>query len=212
MNNGATLFLVLAGVSALVDWWSVATRHHRVELVAKPLTMSLLLVMALLIDPSTASIRVWFVIGLGFSLIGDVFLMLSRDLFVAGLGSFLLAHIAYIVGLGLSGSRVTVALVALWGALIVVLVIGRRIQRSAARADGRLAGPVAVYIGVISVMFVAAAAAANLLAFVGATLFYASDAILGWDRFVSPISNGRVLTMISYHGAQALLVLALVTL
>jgi uncharacterized membrane protein YhhN len=174
--------------------------------------MALLVVMALLIDPSSASIRAWFVIALVFSLAGDIFLILNRDLFVVGLGSFLVAHIAYIVGLGLSGIRVTVALIALWGAVIAVLVIGRRIQRSAARADRRLAGPVAVYIAVISVMFVSAAGAANLFAFVGATLFYASDAILGWDRFVSPITNGRLLTMMTYHGAQALLVSALVTL
>ena len=26
-------------------------------------------------------------------------------------------------------------------------------------------------------------------------------AILGWDRFVAPINNGRLLTMVTYHGA-----------
>ena len=47
--------------------------------------------------------RAWFVAALVLSLVGDVFLMLPQDLFVFGLGSFLLGHIAYIVGMHVDG-------------------------------------------------------------------------------------------------------------
>jgi uncharacterized membrane protein YhhN len=36
----------------------------------------------------------------------------------------------------------------------------------------------------------------------GAVLFYSSDSILAWNRFVTPISHGRFKTMITYHLGQ----------
>ena len=47
------------------------------------------------------------------------------------------------------------------------------------------------------------------VAIAGALLFYASDAILAWDRFVAPKRWGRVATHVTYHTGQALLVLSL---
>lgn len=43
-----------------------------------------------------------FLLALLFSLLGDIFLMLPRERFLAGLGAFLLAHLAY--GWGFLGS------------------------------------------------------------------------------------------------------------
>lgn len=212
VNGGAVGLLVLAGVAALVDWWSVATGRHEVERIAKPLTMALLIVVAVFLEPQSAAVRSWFVVGLLLSLIGDVLLMLQREMFVPGLGAFLAAHVAFTVGLALAGIAVIAALVGLAVALIAIFVIGRRIQQSAAESEAKLAAPVASYIAAISAMLVAAAGTTNLVAIGGAALFYASDAILGWNRFVSPIRNGRVLTMMTYHSAQALLVAALLTL
>lgn len=211
MTNTAFVFLALAGSAAVVDWWAVAGKRHDPELIAKPLTLVLLIATAVSIEPATTSVQAWFVVALGLSLAGDVFLMLKRDMFIAGLGSFLLAHIAYIVGF----LQVSLGLMALVGAAIALIGIatfGRRIYRSAAADDRRLALPVAVYIGVISLMLVAAYATGNALAIVGASFFLASDAILGWNRFVKSITSGRVLTMITYHTAQILLVLALLSL
>ena len=47
---------------------------------------------------AAADRQVWFVVALVFSLVGDVALMLDSDRFVLGLGAFLVAHVAYIVG------------------------------------------------------------------------------------------------------------------
>jgi uncharacterized protein YjeT (DUF2065 family) len=41
---------------------------------------------------------------------------------------------------------------------------------------------------------------------VGAILFYSSDVVLAWNKFVNPIKNGRLANMILYHLGQAALV------
>src|SRR5690606_15697068 len=105
--DGLTItLLVAAAVVAVVDWIAVARGDRRTEYIAKPLTMVVLIGAALVLDPAHGTARTWFVAALALSLLGDVFLMLPRDRFVPGLASFLLAHIAYIVGLvvlGISG-------------------------------------------------------------------------------------------------------------
>src|SRR5690606_41962032 len=63
----------------------------------KPLTTVLILLLALLASPPVTPAYQWLIVlGLLFSLAGDVFLMLPRDRFVAGLVSFLIAHLFYI--------------------------------------------------------------------------------------------------------------------
>ena len=44
--------------------------------------------------------------------------------------------------------------------------------------------------------------AAPWLAAVGGGLFFLSDSLLAWDRFVAPLPKGRFWTMITYHLAQ----------
>ena len=91
------------------------------------------------------------------SLAGDVFLMLPQDLFVFGLGSFLLGHVAYIVGMhvdGVEGPRFLVGIVVV---AVLLAVIGTRDPaRCARRARPGLAGPVVAYMGVISAMVASA--------------------------------------------------------
>ena len=47
------------------------------------------------------------------------------------------------------------------------------------------------------------------LGMAGALLFYVSDATLGWNRFVAPSRGAQVAVMVTYHLAQAGLVLSL---
>lgn len=212
MNAAATTFVVLALITAGVHWWSVATKRRPVLLVTKPLTMVFLIGLAVSIDTAAGATRAWFIVALVLSLAGDVFLMLEPDQFVAGLASFLGAHLAYIVGLVLAEFAIVPALIALVVSVAVLAPIGRPILRGARATDQRLAIPVAAYITVISIMVVTAAATTTLLAVAGAISFFASDAVLGWNRFVRAIPSGRLITMITYHTGQALLVLSLISL
>ena len=103
MNGPAFLLLALALAAAFFDWLAVNQEHKALEYLCKPLTLALLIACALALDPADEAVRAWFVAALVLSLAGDVFLMLPRDLFVFGLGSFLLGHVAYIVGMHVDG-------------------------------------------------------------------------------------------------------------
>jgi hypothetical protein len=46
-------------------------------------------------------------------------------------------------------------------------------------------------------------------AIAGAGLFYVSDALIGWTKFVKPYAWGSVAIMVTYHLAQTGLVLSL---
>lgn len=78
------------------------------------------------------------------------------------------------------------------------VVVGRRILAAVRAGDSSaLALPVAAYLLVISVMVVSAFGTGAVLAIVGASLFYLSDAILAWDRFVTTLNHGPVVVMVT---------------
>lgn len=210
VNTLSWVLLAGAGVAAVANWWSRLAGSRRVEYVSKPATMLALVGVALALDPLHADQRAWFVAGLVLSLAGDVFLMLPADRFVAGLGSFLLAHVAYVVGVNLHpGSAVALVVAAVVVALVAVGVGIRIVRGAAAAGGGRLAGPVVAYMAVISAMVVSAVAAGPWIAGAGAVLFFASDGLIAWNRFVTPIRWAPVAIMVTYHLGQAGLVLSL---
>ena len=203
--------IVATVVIAAADWWAVGTDRRRVEYLLKPLTMVVLIVAALsLSDPVSDAARLFMVLGLLCSLAGDVFLMLDDRLFIGGLASFLVGHVMYVVAL-LQFGDISPALLMVGVALVLVAaaVIGSRVVRGAGEHDARLTGPVALYMAVISLMVVMAFGTAVPIAIVGAVLFYASDGVLGWNKFVQPIPHGRLAVMTTYHLGQIGLVLAL---
>jgi uncharacterized membrane protein YhhN len=208
--SAAAVLAVVAAVAAVGNWIAVARDDKRLEYVCKPLTLAALIGVALLVDSDDPTVRAWFVAGLVLSLAGDVFLMLPRDLFVAGLGSFLLGHVAYIVGLlhadpSAAGLAVGAAVVA-----VVAAIVGRRILTAVRSGEHpELLAPVAAYILVISVMVVCAIGTGDARAITGAALFYLSDALIAWNRFVRTLPFAPVSIMVTYHLAQAALVLFL---
>ncbi len=213
MNAAAGALVALGVVIALVDWFAVGTANRRLEYIAKPATMVPLILAAAVVDPVRPDEQWWFVAALVLSLVGDVFLMLEDQerWFVPGLASFLLGHVAYIVGM-LSGPTSGTALVV--GAVIVALAAAAGapfIVKGASRTDRRLPIPVAAYVTVISVMVVSAIGSTVALAVAGALLFYVSDFAIGWSRFVKDFRAARLVIITTYHAAQVLLVLSLVT-
>ena len=209
------MLLGLTAVAALVDWFAVGTGRRRLEYVAKPLTTAGLVGVALAVDPVHPDMRVAFVVALVLSLAGDVFLMLPGDTyFVPGLGSFLLAHLAYVVGFVIGpGTGAELAVGALI-TLVVAVPLGVRLLRAVKRTSPALAGPVAAYVTVIAVMVACATGWGNAFAVVGAWLFFASDALIGETRFVRTGQEdarwGRLAIIVTYHLGQAGLVLSLV--
>jgi uncharacterized membrane protein YhhN len=209
LTHTAWLLLATAAVFAVLDWLAVLRRLDRLEFVAKPAAMAALIGVALTLTPHLAARRWAFVAALAFSLAGDIFLMLPRDYFVRGLSSFLVAHIAYIVGLRIGASDIRPLIVSAIPVAVAAALIGGRVLRSLRESRPELIGPVAAYIGVLAVMVAAALATGEPLAAFGAVFFMASDSLIAWSRFVMPLEWAPVTIMVTYHIAQAMLVLSL---
>jgi uncharacterized membrane protein YhhN len=210
VTAAAGVLLAITLASAAIDWVAVHHGHRPVEYVFKPLTLVVLTATALALDPADPTVRAWFVAGLVLSLAGDVLLMLPGDHFVPGLGAFLLAHVAYVVGLAAAGLD---PLGVLAGLLVVGAafgLVGTRLVGALRATRSELTGPVTAYMAVISAMVVCAFGTGDGVAIAGAVLFYASDALIGWGRFVRPVDWGRLAVMVTYHLGQVLLVLSLV--
>lgn len=210
MNLSAAISFALFGALAVGDWVAVSRTHKKWEYALKPLALAALVAASLLLDPADETRRAFFVAALVLSLAGDVFLMLPRDLFVAGLGSFLLAHVAYIGGFIQGGVSVVAAVLSFAVVGIAMGPLGIRIVQGARRADARLAIPVSAYVLVIASMGAVAVADGSPVAASGALLFLVSDALIGWTRFVHPLGWAPVGIMATYHMAQFLLVVSLV--
>ena len=209
MTATVVLILTLTAVIAVVDWLAVAGSRRGLEYAAKPLTMVGLITAVLAYDTDQHAVRGLVVVALALSLLGDVLLMLPADLFVPGLAAFLLAHVAYVVAMFVLGALSGGLLIGLVGVAIAGAVLGLPIVRGAVRQDAALQVPVVAYLLVISLMVATAAGTGVAVVLAGALLFYASDALLGWSRFVVDFGRSRVAVMVTYHLGQALLALGL---
>jgi len=177
----------------------------------KPLATLLILGVALSGTPLVPSYRWAIALGLAFSTVGDVFLMLPSDRFVAGLASFLVGHLCYIAAFSMdaplgSGLGLWIPYLAAGGTVFALLWPG---------LSPALRGPVAAYVVAIAVMAGQAAgrlgllgARPALLAAIGAGLFVVSDAVLALDRFRWPFRAARTVTLTTYYLAQLLIALS----
>lgn len=194
---------------AVVDWIAVVHSSTRLEYVAKPLVMAGLIAVALVLDPVSALERNLFLVALTLGLISDVFLMLPGDLLLPGLVAALVEHVAYIAGFRARALDVpwliVGAVIAIASAAVFVPIYVRALRRK----QPKLVGPVLAYVAVFIVMVASAGGTGSLVALAGALLFFYSDALLGWYRFVDPLPWGRPANIVAYHAGQALLVLSL---
>jgi uncharacterized membrane protein YhhN len=205
---------------AVGDWAAVASGAERAEFLLKPLTMVVLTAAAISLGEGDPGATVAFTLAaLALSLAGDVFLMLPKDLFVAGLASFLLAHIAYVAAFNSTAPPLTATVIGVAVVLAVGVPLFLRMARGmAATGQRELLVPVTCYFAALGAMVVSAIAtfgrpewdgAHAALAVAGAGLFMTSDSLIGWGRFVRPVRHGDLAVIVTYHLAQASLVLAL---
>ncbi|MBM3145717.1 MAG: lysoplasmalogenase [Chloroflexi bacterium] len=214
------LYIQIALGIAALNWVSVAIKSKWLEYVTKPATMLALLAFVWRLRPGLIAHGDvnWLIFALLFSLAGDVFLMLPGNLFLPGLISFLLAHLAYIFAFNIVSPPLDSA--SLIVALMVVITGAQIYRRIAAgleiAGEQKMKIPVLIYTIVISVMVICALLTLvssgwenyrALLLSVGALLFFLSDTWLAWDRFVEPLKFRDLRVMVSYHLAQICLCL-----
>lgn len=212
--------LGLLVVVSILDWIAVAKSIKKMEYIFKPAVM-LVLFVYLCLTVRFANQIVWFIFGICFSLLGDIFLMLPRKQFMTGLVFFLLAHICYIGGFISFNPQFNLASVLI---LLAILFTSTRIYRLVTNrkvyfAKRRLKIPIILYTIAISAMLFSACLSLTgnswyfLPAFMvslGAFLFYISDSIIAINRYVPGIHSGRMFSMMTYHLGQTLIITGVV--
>lgn len=181
----------------------------------KPATTTILLLLAALPASAQGQHYQWAIVaGLFFSLLGDIFLMLPRERFIAGLASFLVAHLAYALAFsaGLPAAPEPALLALL---LLLLLVLALPVLWLLWPGLGALRLPVLVYMAAILAMVwlaggrsLALPGLSSTLAALGAALFMLSDTVLALNKFRRPFRSAPLQVMSSYVAAQALIALS----
>jgi alkenylglycerophosphocholine/alkenylglycerophosphoethanolamine hydrolase len=196
-------------VLAIAADWNERRRHDSFYLL-KPLTT--LMIIGLAASAPSSEMRTLMLLALSLSLVGDICLMFDGQIwFMGGLGSFLLAHLAFIPAL-LHG--VTAPTLPLWSAAIVVW--GLACFAWLLPKAGSLKPAVLVYGVVLMAMALAAVARwtalpsnASLLALAGALLFVVSDSSLAIRQFVGRYRAAQALILSTYWAAIGLMAFSL---
>ncbi|WP_369987185.1 lysoplasmalogenase [Pseudomonas xanthosomatis] len=189
--------LLIAVATAALYLYALATGNPLLALLAKPVPV-LALIAWLSTCPATAYRR-WIMIGLSFSVLGDLLLAIPKDLFVFGLAAFLCAHLAYLRGYCSLTLRPALPALA-----FAVLVGGSLFGLLASHGLGPLLIPVALYALAIGAMLWRALACGGVAA-LGACAFVFSDSLIGIDRFVSPFAAAQYLIILLYWLGQWLI-------
>lgn len=213
-------YLIVALIFAALTAWATWKQNRGLECIAKPAVMVVLFVY-LWTSIGLAGAALWFGLGILFSLVGDVLLLWLDRMFLYGLAAFLLTQIFYVIGFNRPPSPFTAwsTILAIFVGLGSARVLRRILSALAEKGDARMRIPVTVYGIVITLMLLSAmlkltdaswGANASALAALGAFLFFISDIVLAWLKFVAPIQNGRVINIGLYHLGQIALIAGVV--
>lgn len=212
------LFYGMIVICAL-DWIAADREWRRVRFFSKVMAILLIISWFTSVGMWQGGL-IWFGIGLGFSLIGDVLLLWDR-LFLPGMIAFFLTHVAYIIGFNteqnfpMQGETLLVII----GVTVTSAVFFRYILKGLKydRKNAGLKVPLIMYGVVVSVMVASAILnyfrggwsgqpEAVILSSVGAVFFYLSDMMIGMRNFARRFQYDHFLIMFLYHLGQILIV------
>jgi len=160
-------------------------------------------------------------LGLGLSTVGDVLLELEpfvphaeqEVFFLGGLGAFLMAHWSYVVAFALDTNSSSIGA----AAFSYMFAVGFFYLLNSHGLPDDLRIPVAFYaFSIASMLWFACrrlgstktTSSSQRSGMIGAFFFVVSDAVLGFDKFASPVPNGKLLIMVTYYAAQASIALS----
>jgi len=143
-----------------------------------------------------------FLFGLIFSAFGDFFLDYGRDnLFIFGLGAFLIAHLFYLFSLRPIETKrlLPVFCYVIYGCWMLWILKPEL---------GQMLIPVSIYIFVLLLMgsFTLVSKKSNNWLVIGGLSFVISDSLIGINKFYYPIAFSHPMIMMTYYFAQFALV------
>jgi uncharacterized membrane protein YhhN len=211
-----TLPLLLSFAALLTGFLHIRAEYRgpqRQIYLFKPLTTSLIILLALLSPSATSPIYKWLIVlGLLCSLAGDIFLMLPQNRFLPGLISFLFAHLWYIAAFSLDTTRWLTH----WGLLPLIAYGLVMVTLLVPHVKPKLRLPVLIYVLVILIMawraveqWTQLGSRNSALALAGALLFVLSDSALALNRFRKPFRSAQAIILSSYYLAQWLIALSI---
>lgn len=143
--------------------------------------------------------------------LGDYFLALKGEAknFQRGLIAFLVGHFFY---LAVMAPRISAPNAAQYAGMAALAILALGTLAALWPKLGNLRLPVSAYMGVISLMALAALALPAPLAGLGALLFVFSDAVIAIDKFRSPVPFRGPIIWITYYVGQVLIAANLLAL
>ncbi len=202
---GRVLLLILS-VFFVVDLYFISQGNEsNYRLFTKPFLLPLLIVYYLqLCSKNDLTLEKVFVIGLVFSFFGDLFLLFDWG-FIFGLGSFLIAHVLYIItfyNYKIVNKPILIVFILVYLVSFLCFLFPHLNEMKI---------PVIIYAIIISMMLYYGFCSKNKWLILGALLFVISDSILSFNLFIKVYLETELLVMITYVTAQFLLIKGVVT-
>jgi uncharacterized membrane protein YhhN len=205
------ILVILIALSGTLAIYGKYAEPESIHYVFKPLTMILIITLAIFRDLNgTSSYKYLIISALFVSLVGDILLMKPIDQFVKGLFAFLAAHIIYIFAFiqHVDAFQYLVWVPFLTFAVIIYSILYKKLER--------MRIPVLIYVIIISTMgwvafnrYLNFLDYKNLFILAGGLLFLFSDSIHAINRFLKQFKAAEVLILGTYFSAQLLFALSI---
>ena len=199
------LQIILVVVFAM-DLFFIFDNQPELRFFTKPLLLPVLILIYITRSESEKTqVDKLFLAGLVLSFFGDLFLLFQWG-FLPGLGSFLLAHVFYIISFRKKTQK------SIWRFWPIILgLFATTLLGFLFPYLKEMKVPVIIYAVVISVMMYTALKTQNRNLIIGALLFLISDTLLSINLFLQPLMILNLLVMITYIAAQWFLVKGMIS-
>lgn len=189
-----------------IDLFLIFTNKIDLRFFTKPLLIPILILMYFSrVKSEKTQLNLFFISGLVLSFFGDLFLLFKWG-FLPGLGSFLVAHLFYIISfkkkLQKPISEFWPIILSIYASILFVFLFPYLKEMKI---------PVTIYAIVIATMMYNAIKTHNRNLIIGALLFLISDTLLSINLFLKPLLILNLMVMITYIAAQWFLVKGMIS-
>lgn len=215
MTQSATKLSIIFFIALFAELSVIFFKLQNLQIFTKPSLMLILLVWFCVSARNLSSAKYLIIFALVMSWFGDVFLLFDKQnpsLFIFGLGSFLIAHLCYIVYFynirKQNGVDFVPRILVSFGVLIYVISLFILLAPNLKT----LQIPVIIYALTLAAMLLTSFHAFDFIkhdfgkiCIAGTMLFVVSDSILSINRFYQPFAFASIFIMLTYGIAQFLI-------